>query len=46
MVSEFEAVSLDKAWELPAMQFLNDLAYLKLKNEWDNEQLRKSTNRR
>jgi hypothetical protein len=45
MVQEFEGISLDATWQLPAMQFLNDLAYMKLKLEWDEQQLNKSRRR-
>jgi hypothetical protein len=41
MVSEFENISMNQAWELPVYQFLNDLNYLKIKRELDNEQERK-----
>ena len=41
MVSEFESVSIDDAWKLPVIRFLNDLSYLKMKREIDNEQERK-----
>jgi hypothetical protein len=37
MVSEFENFSLNEVWELPVLQFLNDLSYLKMKREIDNE---------
>jgi len=46
MVSEFENISLGEVWELPPMQFLNDLTYIKYKNDWDAEVIRKSTSRR
>jgi hypothetical protein len=35
MVSEFEGVSIDEVWELPTLQFLNDLSCLKMKREVD-----------
>jgi hypothetical protein len=41
MVSEFEAISINEAWDLPVYQFLNDLSYLKMKRELDNEQEKK-----
>jgi len=41
VVSEFEAISLNEVWELPVLQFLNDLTYLKLKREVDEEQYRR-----
>ena len=37
MVSEFEGVSINEAWDLPVFQFLNDLSYLKMKREIDKE---------
>ena len=37
MVSEFENISLNEVWDLPVFQFLNDLSYLKMKREIDNE---------
>ena len=43
MVSEFENISLDEAWNLPTMQFLNDLTYLKLKIQYDEFKIRTST---
>jgi hypothetical protein len=41
MVSEFEGVSINEAWDLGVYQFLNDLSYLKMKRELDNEQEKK-----
>jgi len=46
MVSEFENISLNEVWDLKPMQFLNDLTYIKMKNDWDAEVIRKSTSRR
>lgn len=43
IVSEFENISLDNVWKLPVIQFLNDLTYLKLKLEWDDNKLKQST---
>jgi hypothetical protein len=45
MVSEFENISLDEVWNLGVYQFLNDLAYLKMKREIDAEQERKMMNK-
>ena len=42
MVSEFECIKLDDVYLLPVVQFLNDLSYLKLKREVDDEQFRRS----
>ena len=36
MVSEFEGISMNDTWDLPVLQFLNDLVYLKMKRERDN----------
>jgi len=43
MVSEFEGISINEAWDLPVYQFLNDLSYLKMKREVDNEQEKRLT---
>jgi hypothetical protein len=37
MVSEFEGISINEAWDLGVYQFLNDLSYLKMKREIDKE---------
>ena len=36
-VAEFERIELDKAYELPTLQYLNDLSYLKAKASHDAE---------
>lgn len=41
MVSEFEGISINDTWDLGVYQFLNDLSYLKMKRELDNEQEKK-----
>jgi hypothetical protein len=41
MVQEFEGISINEVWDLPVFQFLNDLSYLKMKRELDNEQEKK-----
>ena len=46
MVAEFEAVPLEQVWSLGIIQFLNDLLYLKFKNESDQEQYRKISNQK
>ena len=46
MVSEFENISLSEVWDLPTLQFLNDLSYLKVKQEWDASKLQQSATRR
>ena len=44
MVSEFEAIPLNDVWDLPVVQFLNDLNYLKQKRLVDDEQQQKMIN--
>jgi len=44
MVSEFEAISLNDVWDLPVVQFLNDLNYLKQKRLVDEEQQKQLIN--
>jgi hypothetical protein len=41
MVSEFEGLSMNETWDLPVIQFLNDLTYIKIKNEMEAEQEKK-----
>jgi hypothetical protein len=41
LVAEHEGIRLEKAFDLNTLQFLNDLAYIKAKNEYDREQLKK-----
>ena len=43
MVADFEAIPLQSVWDLKVLHFLNDLLYLKLKQDKDNEYLKKST---
>lgn len=38
-VAEHERITLDQAFELPVMQFLNDLAYLKMKGKLEKKQI-------
>jgi hypothetical protein len=45
LVSDFEGICIDAVWELPVYQFLNDLSYLKMKREIDNEQQQKIMNK-
>jgi hypothetical protein len=33
MVSKFENISINEVWELPTIQFLNDLSCLKMQRE-------------
>ena len=42
-MSEFEAIPLDQVYDLPVVQFLNDLMYLKNKREVDEYQYQQST---
>jgi hypothetical protein len=42
-VAEFEQISIDEVWELPIIQFLNDLGYLKYKNKWDADKYKEIT---
>jgi hypothetical protein len=41
MVSKFNGIELDKVWDLPVRRFLNDLSYLKMKMEVDEEYMRR-----
>jgi len=41
MVSELENISMNEVWELPVYQFLNDLVYIKERNRYEAEILRK-----
>jgi hypothetical protein len=42
LVADHEGITLDQAFNLSVLNFLNDLAYLKAKTEHDNELIRKS----
>lgn len=44
-VADFESISLDKVYDLPVIQFLNDLSYLKSKKQLDEYQYKQSTSR-
>ena len=41
-VAEFEGIPLDKVYDLPVIQFLNDLSYLKSKKQLDEYQYKQS----
>ena len=41
LVADFEGITLNQAFDLPTINFLNDLAYLKAKMEHDNELIKK-----
>lgn len=40
IVAEHERVELDKVYEMPVLQFLNDLAYLKAKQDYEQQQIK------
>ena len=39
VVADHERISLDAAFELPVLQFLNGLAYMKMKNKVEAKQM-------
>ena len=41
LISEHEKIKLEDVFELPAIQFLNDLSYISAKINYDNEQRKK-----
>jgi hypothetical protein len=42
LVAEFERITMEEVYDIPTIQFLNDLSYLKAKNEYEAEQLKKA----
>jgi hypothetical protein len=42
-VATFEGIPLDQVYDLPVIQFLNDLSYLKSKKQLDEHQYKQST---
>lgn len=44
IVAEHEKIKLDEVYQLPTIQFLNDLSYLKAKSAYENEQIKKLKN--
>ena len=42
LVATLEKITLEQAYEIPTLQYLNDLAYLKAKGEYEAEQLKKA----
>jgi hypothetical protein len=40
LIAEHEKIKLDEVYELPTIQALNDLAYLKSKNAYEAEQIK------
>jgi len=43
MVADFERISIEQVWSLGVIHFLNDLLYLKLKQQFDADQYRRSS---
>ena len=43
MVADFEGIPLQSVWDLKVLHFLNDLLYLKLKQDKENEHNKKSS---
>ena len=41
LVAEFERIPLEAVYDLPTLQFLNDLAYLKSKSEHDKLEMKR-----
>jgi hypothetical protein len=41
LVAEFERIPMEEVYDIPTIQFLNDLSFLKAKNEYEAEQLKK-----
>lgn len=41
LIAEHERIKLDEVYNLSTLQVLNDLAYLKSKNAFDSEQMKK-----
>jgi hypothetical protein len=41
-VAEFERITMEEVYDIPTIQFLNDLSFLKAKNEYEAEQLKKA----
>jgi hypothetical protein len=42
IIAEHEKIKLAEVYELPTLQALNDLSYLKSKNSFDREQMKKA----
>lgn len=43
LVKEVEGCKLDEVWNMPVIQFLNYLSYIKVKNKYDADKLERST---
>ena len=41
LVAEFERITMEEAYEIPTLQFLNDLAYLKAKSEHERLEMKR-----
>jgi hypothetical protein len=41
IVAEHERIELDKVYDLPVVQFLNDLAYIKAYRDYERQQINK-----
>lgn len=41
LVAAYERITLSQAWDLPTLQYLNSLAYLKSKREHEESQIKK-----
>jgi hypothetical protein len=41
LIAEHEKIKLEEVYNLPTLQVLNDLAYLKSKNAYDSEQMKR-----
>jgi hypothetical protein len=41
LVAEFERIPMESVYDIPTLQFLNDLSFLKAKNEYEAQQLKK-----
>jgi aryl carrier-like protein len=42
LIAEHEKIKLDEVYDLPTLQALNDLSYLKSKQAFDSEQMKKA----
>lgn len=45
LVSRYEGIKLDEAYQLPTIQYLNDLAYLKEKSNYEREAIKKASSK-
>ena len=46
MVADLENISLEQVWDMRVIHFLNDLLYIKNKNEYDAKQINDLHNKR